>query len=321
MSSTARSYGAPAPPPPRRRRGGVVGPLLLIFLGGLLLLQNTGYLPPNFWQNVWRLWPVVLVLAGIELLLAHRVPWIVLAVLTVVVLVVGALATNAGLSHFSRPVSTTRTVQTDIGTATQAAVTIHFGAGQLDLGALAPPVPGKLAVMTYDGPAEVSPQPRYATGLGGTGVLEYQSDGRGPTMPFVGDSSGTPSMRISLSPSVPITSLTVQTGATDARLDLSGLLVNNVDMSVGAASTWLRLPQIAGTSTVHISGGAATISIEVPAGVAASIQHRGGLSTMTVDTARFAQVGEGLYRSPDYETATSKVDVSLETGVTSIQVR
>jgi len=57
----------------------VVGPLVLIFIGGVFLLQNAGYLPPNFWVNLWRLWPLVLVLAGIELLLAHRVPWLVLS--------------------------------------------------------------------------------------------------------------------------------------------------------------------------------------------------------------------------------------------------
>src|SRR4030081_150733 len=74
LSGAPPTYGPP-PATQRRRRGGVVGPLILIFLGGVFLLQNTGYLPPNFWFNLWRLWPVILVLVGIELLLANRVPW------------------------------------------------------------------------------------------------------------------------------------------------------------------------------------------------------------------------------------------------------
>ena len=31
-------------------------------------------------------------------------------------------------------------------------------------------------------------------------------------------------------------------------------------------------------------------------------------------------VGDGLYRSADYSTATNNVDITIETGVTSIQV-
>ena len=91
-------------------------------------------------------------------------------------------------------------------------------------------------------------------------------------------------------------------------------------MSVGAASTWIRLPEAAGATAAHISGGAATITLEIPQGVGAQIRHRGGLSTINVDQGRFPQVGEGTYRSPDYATAQNKVDLNLETGVTTIQV-
>ena len=93
-------YSAP-PAAPRRRRGGVVGPLVLIFIGGVFLLQNAGYLPPNFWTNLWRLWPLVLVLAGIELLLAHRVPWLALAGLAAIVFRYQRPAQHAKANKFS----------------------------------------------------------------------------------------------------------------------------------------------------------------------------------------------------------------------------
>ena len=54
--------------------------------------------------------------------------------------------------------------------------------------------------------------------------------------------------------------------------------------------------------------------------VGAEIRHRGGLSTVNVDQSRFPMVGDGLYRSADYSTATNNVDITIETGVTSIQV-
>jgi hypothetical protein len=154
------------------------------------------------------------------------------------------------------------------------------------------------------------------------GQLEYQSSPRGAPgfLPFVGNRSDAAQMDLTLTPNVPITSLNVQTGATDARLDLSSLNVSALDMSVGAATTWLRFPQAAGLTTAHISGGASTLTLEIPQGVAAQIQLRGGLSTVNVDQSRFPQVSDNLYRSADYDTATNKLDLSIETGVTTIQI-
>ena len=125
-------------------------------------------------------------------------------------------------------------------------------------------------MMTYAGPPELAPEPRYSPTVGGTGRLEYQISTRsGPSfIPFVGGRSDALHMDVNLNPNVPIASLNVQMGATDAHLDLSNLKVASMDISLGAASAWLRLPEAAGPTTAHISGGAATITIEVPQGSA-----------------------------------------------------
>jgi hypothetical protein len=318
---TAPPTYAPPPTTHRRRRGGVVGPLILIFLGGVFLLQNTGYLPPNFWVNLWRLWPVILVLVGIELLLANRIPWLVLAGLAAVVLVLGAAVTNSGFATAPAAGNVSRTDRKDLGSARLAAVTVRFDAGQLNIGPLEQPTPQQLAVMTYEGPANLLPQVNYSV-TGDLGRLEYLSNERGGPgfIPFVDGRSSAPRIDLNLNPNVPITTLSLKSGATDARLDLSALRLSDLDVSVGAASTWVRLPQAAGMTNVRIAGGASTITLEVPQGVAAQIRHRGGLSTVSIDQSRFPSAGEGVYRSPDYNTAQNKVDVNLETGVTTIQV-
>jgi len=298
----------------------VIWPLILIFIGGVFLLENMGYLPPNFWLNLWRLWPVVLVLIGVELLLAHRMPWLALVGLAAVVLVVGAFWINMGTPRSSDAGYTT-TSQTNLEGANQAAVTLRFGAGGLTLGPILQPQPDQLASMTFQGPQQLAPQPRY-TVSNGVGQLEYVTNpGGGPGFfPFVDGRSDAAQMDLTLTPNVPITSLNIQTGATDARLDLSNLRVSALQISIGAATTWLRFPEAAGLTTAHISGGASTLTIEIPQGVAAQIQLRGGLSTVNVDQSRFPQVSDNLYRSSNYDTASNKVDLSIETGVTTIQI-
>jgi len=322
--SLATPYASPPASPPRpRRRGGVVGPLILIFIGVVFLLENTGYLPPNFWVNLWRLWPLVLVLVGVELLLAHRVPWLALAGLAAIVLVGGAVATNTTiLSTEAAGSDVTTSAETDLDGSSQANVTIRFGAGRLTLGPLGVVGPNELASMTYDGPPQLAPTPNYTPSNGGVGQLEYQSSGRGGPgfLPFSNNQGDTAHLDVALAPNVTISALNIQSGATDARLDLSKLKISNLDMSIGAATTWLRFPEAAGLTTAHITGGASTLTLEIPQGVAAQIQHHGGLTTLQVDQSRFPQVNESVYRSPDYNSAANKLDLSIETGVTTIQI-
>ncbi len=49
--------------------GRIILPGVLIILGGLLLLSNMGILGEDWWDLAKRLWPVILVLIGIDLLM------------------------------------------------------------------------------------------------------------------------------------------------------------------------------------------------------------------------------------------------------------
>lgn len=315
----ATPYG----PPRERRHGSVIGPLVLIFIGGVFLLQNAGLVPPTVWGNLWRLWPLVLILAGLDIMFGRRAPALV-GLIGLVAIVVG-LGIAAGV-NFSRGTTTgsaplaPRTFTTAINGANQASVIVRFGAGQLGIQPSTGSDAGQLASMTYSGPGDLSVEPSYSV-TGDTGRLEYALAGRGQTFPpiFENDSANAPHVDISLSPGVPISNLNIQSGASQVNIDLTSLKVNNLDMAVGASATRLRLPD-SGTTTAHISGGAATINLEIPPGVAAQVRQRGGLSTFNIDQTRFPQVGDGVYRSADFETAANKVDITIETGVTTVQV-
>jgi hypothetical protein len=318
---TAPSF-EPAGRTRRPHRAAVVFPLLLIFVGGVFLLQNLGYLPPNYWLNLWRLWPLVLVLIGVELLFGSRVPTVLLAGIAAVILIGGALVGGVPGATTPPAASTINpTLTQTLDGAARAVVNVRFDAGELQIGSLGVDQENLLASASYMGPADLVPQPRY-TLSGDTGRLEYAASQRGGagSTPFIGGTGAAPRLALSLNPRVPISSLSIKTGATDSRLDLSGLQIDDLDLAVGAASTWLRFPAEAGTTSAQISGGASSITLEIPPGVAARIRTRGGLSTVNVNQARFPSVGDQLYRSPDYDTAPNRIDVSIDTGITSIQV-
>src|SRR5262245_5381225 len=213
------SASAPATPP-RRRRGTVVWPLLLITVGSIFLLQNLGLVPWNLWGQIWRLWPLALVLIGLELLLGGRIRGAALGVLTLVLLVAGVLALTAGpTGRLGSAPSERSSFDQPLQGATQANVRVEFGAGELELRGLEPG-DGRLASMLFDGPAGVSVEPRVSI-QNGSADLRYTLSGRRGfgSPPFLGLPNGQMSMQLGLTPEIPI-GLRVSTGAAESRLDL-----------------------------------------------------------------------------------------------------
>ena len=114
--------------------------------------------------------------------------------------------------------------------------------------------------------------------------------------------------------------LTLNTGACDTKVDLSDTLVKSLKLDTGASSTRIKLPENAGMTKVRGSGGAASLSLIIPSNVAAHIEVKGGIYSASVNKNRFPRQGNA-YESPDYETAANKVDVKLDMGLGSIDIR
>jgi hypothetical protein len=323
MDPGASAYGR-VPPPNRhhRRGGGVLIPLVLILVGVVLLLQNLGLVSPEIWPSLVRLWPLLLILVGLEVLLSRRLGGSArLAVMLVALIGAGAWATaNASRSG---PATTTRTLDQTLQGITQADVTVNFGAGQLDLGALPAANTTSLGSLTFEGPAGVQPTASYQLN-NGVGQLQYAVSGRPavflPLLALVsGRDTDSAHTGVALSPSIPL-SVSVRTGAADAQLDFSQLRVTNLDLAIGASSARVTLPAAAGTTSAQIKGGLTALTIVVPPGVAAQLHYRGGLTTLDLDRTRFPSVGNGVYRSPDYDTAANRVDLYLDSGLSRVTV-
>jgi hypothetical protein len=58
----------------RNRGRGLIFPVLLIAVGLIFLLANTGVLSEGALQRLRELWPVLLVLLGLQLVLNHTLP-------------------------------------------------------------------------------------------------------------------------------------------------------------------------------------------------------------------------------------------------------
>ena len=125
----------------RRHHPSLVGPLILITIGVLLLLNQMGRLPGNIWWSLWRYWPVILILLGIEILIEvsrSRVLYLLGLLIAIAVLggVIGYAVLRSGESPSARPVTDTETLSHSLQDADRGQVTLRLGAGTVNVGAL-----------------------------------------------------------------------------------------------------------------------------------------------------------------------------------------
>jgi hypothetical protein len=114
-------------------------------------------------------------------------------------------------------------------------------------------------------------------------------------------------------------SLDVEGGANEARLDLTDLKVTEIVMKTGASATEITMPANAGHTEAKIESGLGSMKIRFPMGVAGKIRTEGGLASISVDSSRFPRSGS-VYMSADYDEAENKVELSVKTGLGSVEI-
>jgi uncharacterized membrane protein len=126
---------------------------------------------------------------------------------------------------------------------------------------------------------------------------------------------------VGVSGQIPI-ALTVEAVADDGLLELGGLRLTELDITVTAASLEVSLPAHSGTFRVRVDAKAGSVDLRVPSGVAASIACEPAMSgSVLVDTSRFPTVvAEREYQSPEFETAAARVEIDTHVSAGSITI-
>ena len=102
-----------------------IGPVILIVLGSVFLLNNLGILPWDVWLSLWKFWPVIWILIGIELLLGKNASVRTLVILAGLIFLVPILLSYNPLTN--NPLNTDEVkIEDTLGTATKARINIDF---------------------------------------------------------------------------------------------------------------------------------------------------------------------------------------------------
>lgn len=297
----------------------MVWPIILISLGVLFLLNTLNVLPWGVWQTLWRLWPVILILVGVDLLLGRISPWLSAAVALLVIgavavwLAVAAPALGWGWAGPAAPAQQ-RLVE-PLNGASEASLDVKFGAGRLMVNALEEGTGSLMEGEFWHRRGEDGVEKALSRRNGVANLSLTVPPGR---WTFPG-SQADEEWRVFINPDIP-TSLRVQVGAAEADLDLRDLEMKEVSVDAGASALRVEMPAAAGHTVARIKVGAADLKIEIPEGVAARISTKSGLASVNVDENRFPRRGD-LYESADFGTAANRIDLSIDAGAASVQIR
>ena len=297
-----------------RRRGSLVGPVILIGLGVVLLLNNLNVIDWNVWEVIIRLWPVLLVAAGLDLLIGHRSTWgSLLALILTIGLVAGALwLFGSGLVG---PQTSVQEIKQGTEGAARAEIVVGSAVGGLNVKAQSEPgalVTGQIHTV---GQEQVTQDFRL-TGKGEdqTAVFKLQSSGDFVGFPASGD---THPWDLALTPDLPMM-LEVNMGVGSVDLDLRGLDLSDLDVSIGVGQVTVILPN-EGRFKATIGSAIGSTVIVIPAEMEARINFSTGLSGRSVP-ANFDRRGDA-YTSPGYQGAEHRIDLDVSQAIGSVSVQ
>jgi hypothetical protein len=294
----------------RRRYSSPLGAVLLILIGVSLLLNVLGVLDWSIWWSVLRLWPVLLIAAGLELLLGRTRWGALLATILVVCVIVAALwltytgAMPSGLE--------TATIRQPLGDATSAEITLDPVVGTLRLEAASESanlIDGEIRKGRSEGIQE-SYRP------GDTAIYNLSTDG--PSWDFAtGAWDESRVWDLGLSPAASL-ALETDMAVGDDQFDLTGLTIERLSADMGMGRILVTLPST-GRFSVELSQGLGVIEIVIPEGMAVRIQ---------ADTAMAGrQMPDGLvkdeeyYTSPGYDSADNRVEIDAAVAMGLLKVR
>ena len=296
-------------------RRGFAWPLVLITIGIVFLLANYGFVPGVTALSLLNLWPLLLILAGVDIAIGRRWPLAALGI-DVAVIALGLVLLTTQPTFLGGPFfipNSGASGESDLSVARQSAtslsLTVNGGAGRFRFGggsaALveAHSVSGDLALRRSN----------FDSGGEHADVRIDQNTRR------IGAASGAADVEIRVAGDVS-TTLTVNGGAGEFIVDLRDVTVRSADLNVGAASLTLTLPKPSGMVTIDVAAGASSIIVEVPDGVEAQITTKGALLTLRSSNPRVVASSNSAETS-GYASATARVNVRITAGVSSIAIR
>lgn len=289
-----------------------IGPAILIFLGAVFLLNNFSILPWDVWQSLWKFWPAILILIGVEILLGRSASIRTFVILAALIFLVPVVLSYNPLTN--NPLNTDELkVEETLGTATKVKLDLDFPTSNIKLDSLNPDsnflAEGKI---TY---SEASKKPEIikeeSTGVT-TLKLTQSLEGK---LPFI--SNLRTNVNLSLTSVVPV-EIILRTGASNVEFDFTDLRVEYLEINSGATNITIKFSETF-SQKVLIKSGASSVILEFPEKLEAKVILNSQVKSVDAND-RFKSE-ENTYKTEGYDKASVRADVEVTAGAGSVVIK
>lgn len=283
--------------------------LLLVLLGGLALASNFGLVEVHF-SNIWRLWPLLIIAAGLSVLSLRHLIWRIVVVVFAV-LTLGAIVWVMVSDYPSARLlkSYDATVPVDSSSVKQAAVSIKAGASSVKIGTANQKVIAQLKLET-----NIAKIHKSSIVVGDTQKVSLSMDINDSKLP-TGEMRS--SWGIDLMRGLPL-SLDVEAGASDIDIDMSEAQLKSIIVRTGAANMVVKLGSLEDRVDVAVESGVSAVTIRVPKNAGVRLSLKNGLTANHLSNLK--KVDDNIYESPEYNQASKKIDINSKIGVSSFTI-
>lgn len=305
-------------------------PLLLIGIGSIWLLVNLGVFNIENVSVLARLWPLLLVAAGLDLLFGRSSP--MLGAIIGIGAVLGMLLLmfiGPSMGLVSLPELQSVQYEEAIDDAQSAQIVLDFGVNAVQVNALSDSRNLFTADLRYYGEVGFDVSGESAK----TVTLEQQGNSvSGGVASFLmsifgaeqQDSERDADWNIGLNRDVPV-QLDVNAGVGNTNLDLRELALTGLNVDSGVGNVDVMLPTTDEEYLVDIDGGVGSISITLPEGIEVQIDAKIGVGNMNLPSILNRvdgnDDGDGIWETEGYRSASTKITIKFNGGVGSLTVR
>jgi hypothetical protein len=286
-------------------------PAILILTGVIALVAETGVISGGRLLRLADLWPLILIVIGLELL-NRRVlqnPRRDLATALIILLAAGGAVAYVAVRG---PVSdSTQTMDTSdaVGSLNQATLDVDAGAATMTVEGS-----NSLGSDLYRAHIEYSggkPAVSLDRSTGNLRIFQNNDFAFFASRRFVLD--------VQVNSAV-LWNISANTGASNDTLKLSAVKVGSITLNAGASRTDITLGRPTGIVPISVDGGAITLRLHRPSGSEAFVHVSGGAVTLNADGRQFHGVGEESWQSAGYDGAADAFHVEISGGASTVTV-
>jgi len=327
------------------QRRSLFWPLILIAVGAIWFLSNLGVLQAASIGMLFRLWPVILIIIGLDLLFARSNPRLgTMIALGGVIVIVALMLLGPSLGLVKSLDVKEATYNEQVGPATSAQVHLDIGVATTTIKALDDSNDLFKADLRYVGDVE------FKTSGDSKKIINLSQKGNTGSTDFFGwfDQPRNLHWNVGLNMNIPI-ALDVNSGVSDSTLDLGKLKITDLRVNGGVGSVKVSLPNMDDAYNVVLNGGVGDLKVDMAVNSAINFQIKGGVGQVIIDVpddgavkvdantgvgnidvpSSYSKVSgdnktvgeEGVWQTSNFDASKRQITIHFDGGVGNLTVR